>query len=174
MGVNMGVNTGVSCGNNQIFFRLSLAHFDELESDRVKYRGNYRQTISALKILSRYNFTSVLSIQNFYKLSELILKENFARIFEQNDITNTDLQINVSYPNHTDEDVLKPAEKTDCMYGRILTKTGIYACPFLSNDYRGRTGSDFTNYSKTVRLETPHCISCINNKEPMFSVDIDW
>ena len=53
----------------QIFFKLSLAHFDELESDKVKYRGHYRQTISALKILSRYNFTSVLSIQNFYKLS---------------------------------------------------------------------------------------------------------
>ena len=55
---------------NQIFFKLSLAHFNELESDKVRYRGNYRQTIFALKTLSRYNFNSVLSIQNFYNLDK--------------------------------------------------------------------------------------------------------
>jgi len=161
---------GENYGNNQIFFRLSLAHFDELESDRVKYRGNYRQTISALKILSRYNFTSVLSIQNFYKLSELILKENFARIFEQNDIINTDIQINVSYPNHTDEDMLKPATKTDCMYGRILTKNGVYACPFLSNDYRGRMGTSFKDYAKSITAETNFCATCSSNNAWMFTI----
>ena len=32
-------------GESQIFFKLSLAHFDEIESDKVRYRGNYRQTI---------------------------------------------------------------------------------------------------------------------------------
>ena len=161
---------GENYGNNQIFFRLSLAHFDEVESDRVKYRGNYRQTISALKILSRYNFTSVLSIQNFYKLSELILKENFARIFEQNDIINTDIQINVSYPNHTDEDMLKPATKTDCMYGRILTKNGVYACPFLSNDYRGRMGTSFKDYAKSITAETNFCATCSSNNAWMFTI----
>ena len=55
-------------GSTQIFFKLSLAHFDEIESDKVKYRGNYRQTIYSLKILSRYGFTTVLTVQNFYNL----------------------------------------------------------------------------------------------------------
>ena len=53
-------------GNHQIFFRLSLSHFDELESDKTKYRGHFRQTIFALKTLTRYHFNTVLSIQNFY------------------------------------------------------------------------------------------------------------
>ena len=57
-------------GENQIFFKLSLTHFDELENDKAKYRGNFRQTIFALKTLSRYNFESVLVVQNFYKLKE--------------------------------------------------------------------------------------------------------
>jgi len=103
-------------------------------------------------------------------LSELILKENFARIFEQNDIINTDIQINVSYPNHTDEDMLKPATKTDCMYGRILTKNGVYACPFLSNDYRGRMGTSFKDYAKSITAETNFCATCSSNNAWMFTI----
>ncbi len=155
---------------NQIFFRLSLAHFDELESDKIKYRGHFRQTISALKNLSRYNFTSVLAIQNFYKLSEPVLKENLLRIFEQNNITNTDIQINVSYPNYTEEDMLNPSAKADCMNGRILTKNGVYACPFLANDYRGRMGASFQDYSKLVTAETDFCATCSANNNWMFTI----
>lgn len=157
-------------GQNQIFFRLSLAHFDEFESDKVKYRGHFRQTISALKILSRYNFNSVLSIQNFYKLSEIVLKENFERIFEQNNISNTDIQVNVSYPDYAEEDVLRVSERTDCMNGRILTKNGVYACPFLANDYRGRMGASFQDYSKLVTAETDFCATCSANNNWMFTI----
>ena len=66
-------------GESQIFFKLSLAHFDEIESDKVRYRGNYRQTIYALKILSRYCFDTVLTIQNFYKLPHALIRENFSK-----------------------------------------------------------------------------------------------
>lgn len=161
---------GVDTVHNQIFFRLSLAHFEEQESDKVKYRGNYRQTISALKILGRYNFTSVLSVQNFYGLSELVLKENFSRIFEQNNITNTDLQISKSYPAHDCENSVEQAEKTDCMFGRVLTKNGVYACPFLSDDYRGRMGASLKDYSKTVTAETDFCSVCSANNNWIFTI----
>ena len=61
---------------NQIFFKLSLAHFNELESDKVRYRGNFRQTIFALKTLSRYNFNSVLSISILIVLAILLKTVN--------------------------------------------------------------------------------------------------
>lgn len=154
----------------QIFFRLSLAHFNEQESDKVKYRGHFRQTISALKILSRYNFNSVLSVQNFYKLSELVLKENFKTIFEQNEIINTDIQINVSYPEYSEYDTTKNSAVTDCMKGRILTSTGVYACPFLSNDYRGRMGASFKDYSKSITAETDFCTTCASNGKQIFAI----
>lgn len=161
---------GENVGHNQIFFKLSVAHFNELESDKVKYRGQFRQTISALKILNRYNFTSVLAIQNFYKLDEDTIKNNFERIFQENGINNTDLQINVSYPNHTDEDFLKSANITDCMNGRVLTKQGIYVCPFLSSDYRGRMGISFNDYSKSMTAETDFCATCSANKNYIFAI----
>lgn len=156
--------------HNQIFFRLSLTHFDEHENDKVKYRGHFRQTISALKNLDRYNFNSVLSVQNYYNLEKTTLKETFEKMFEENEITKTDLQINISYPNKTNENEFKFSEYTDCTYGRILTNNGVYACPFLANDYRGRMGSSFKDYSKNVTAETNFCVTCSANNNFMFAI----
>ena len=157
-------------GVNQIFFKLSIAHFDELESDKIKYRGQFRQTMSALKNLSRYNFTSVLSVQNFYNLDENYIRNNLERIFSENDIVNTDIQINLSYPHHGEENFVQPANTTDCMSGRILSNNGVYSCPFLCNDYRGRMGSSFKDYSKIITAETDFCATCSANKNSIFSI----
>ena len=164
------LNKVESEGNNQIFFKLSLTHFDELENDKIKYRGHYRQTIFALKTLSRYNFTSVLTIQNFYKLNEKNLIENFKQIFKEQDIFNTELQITKSHPDFEDENFAKHSQKTDCMHGRTLSSKGVYACPFLSNDYRGRVGSSFKNYSKTFTAETDFCATCSKNNNFVFTI----
>ena len=157
-------------GQNQIFFKLSLAHFDEIESDKVKYRGNYRQTLFALKTLSRYNFNSVLSIQNFYNLDKSVLLENFQNIFAKQEIFNTDIQINCNHPSYEDENFVKASLKTDCMRGRTLTRNGVYTCPFLSGDYRGRCGSDFSNFSKTISAETDFCATCSKNNNYIFTI----
>lgn len=155
----------------QIFFKLSVAHYNEIESDKVRYRGSFRQTISALKILSGYNFNTVLSVHNFYKLSELELKENFAGIFAENNISNTELQINSSYPENSECDKILKNPDSDCTNSRILTAKGIYACPFLANDYRGRMGASFKDYSKTVTAETDFCTTCATNKGCMFAIE---
>lgn len=157
-------------GSNQIFFKLTLAHYNEIESDRIRYRGNYRQTIFALRTLSRYNFTSVLTIQNFYNLDKKEIFEKFHNIFSVNEIINTDVQISVSHPFYEDENFSKPSKKTDCMNGRILTQKGVYACPFLAGDYRGRSGSSFKDYSKTMMAETDFCATCSKNNEYIFTI----
>ena len=156
-------------GCTQIFFQLTVAHFNELESDRVRYRGNYRQTISSLKTLSRYNFSSVLCVQNYYNLDKDEINKNFKEIFDKQDIINTDIKIISSYPTSNDEH-MQTNSKTDCMHGRAITQNGVYSCLFLANDYRGRSGSSFTNYSKTVNAETDFCITCSHNQHPMFSI----
>ena len=157
-------------GVNQIFFKLSLAHYEELESDKVKYRGHYRQIFFALKTLSRYNFTSVLSIQNYYKLDKNLLHEMFNKIFKEQEIYNTDLQITCSHPDFEDENYSKPSSKTDCMFGRTLSENGVYACPFVSNDYRGRVGSTFKDFSKSISAETDFCATCSKNNNFISSI----
>ena len=164
------LNKVESEGNHQLFFRLSLSHFDETENDKVKYRGNFRQTIFALKTLSRYNFTSVLSIQNHYNLEPKIICEMFNQIFKEQEIYNTDLQISASHPSFSDENLSKPSAKTDCMFGRCLGSNGIYSCPFLSNDYRGRVGSSFKDFSKNIIAETDFCATCSKNNNFIFTI----
>ena len=164
------LNKVESEGNHQLFFRLSLTHFDEKENDNIKYRGNYRQTIFALKTLSRYNFTSVLSIQNHYNLEPSILSESFNQIFKDQEIHNTDLQISASHPSFDDENLSKQAHKTDCMFGRCLSVNGVYSCPFLSSDYRGRVGSSFKNFSKSIIAETDFCATCSKNNNFIFTI----
>ena len=112
----------------------------------------------------------VLSIQNFYNLDKKEIMNEFSRIFAEQEIQNTDIQINLSYPNFDDENFAKPSHKTDCMSGRILTQKGVYACPFLANDYRGRVGSSFTDYSKSFTAETDFCATCSKNDGCMFSI----
>lgn len=157
-------------GTSQIFFKLSLTHYNEIENDKSKYRGNFRQTIYALKTLCNYNFTSVLNIQNSYSLDKKELINKFSFIFQEQNIINTDIQITPSHPSFSEENFSKPAVKTDCMRGRILCQNGVYACPFLANDYRGRVGSSFKDFSKSITAETDFCATCSKCNNYIFSI----
>ena len=156
-------------GQNQIFFRLSLTHYDENLNDKAKYRGNFRQNILALKILSGYNFESVLSVQNFYNLPKEEITQNFSDIFAESGIKNSEIQISASYPVQAHEP-MNSSVSPDCTAGRVLCNSGIYACPFLANDYRGRVGASFKDYSKSVNAETDFCTICLSSEKSVFAI----
>ena len=70
-----------------------------------------------------------------------------------------------------ENDNINNNNRLDCEYGRILTSKGVYSCPFLANDYRGRCGSNFADYSKNVPLETNFCQTCEKSNAQMFGID---
>ena len=161
--------------NYQIIFKLSFAHYDELKNDEVRFRGAFRQNLYALKCLDRYDFTTIMCVNNYYDETPQKLIDEFNMIIKDNDLSNTIVQTTGWVDNNSKEPFIKDMEYTsgyDCSRGRLLTQNGVFSCPFLSNDYRGRMGSDFGDFSKIVRLETDFCSSCIKNKEPMFSINI--
>lgn len=159
----------------EIIFKLSIDHYDEVKNDDLRGRGSYRQTVHAIKSLAKYGFNPILSITNFYQESKEILIEEFKKVckkvgFEASD---SNFTINEYYnkdsKNTEYEDLTW--ESLDCEYGRILTAKGVYSCPFLANDHRGRCGSNFTDYAKHNTLETSYCATCIKNKEKLFGID---
>jgi MoaA/NifB/PqqE/SkfB family radical SAM enzyme len=158
---------GINESSNQIFFKLSLTHYDELLSDKSRFRGNYRQILNSLKTLERYSFVSVLNVYNYYNLPEEEILENFKRIFQERGIKTVDVKITQSYPSSCE---YSKNSSPDCVCGRVLSQNGIYSCPFLSNDYRGRVGSSFTDYSKTVNAETNFCETCSKNNGCIFAI----
>lgn len=158
----------------QIIFKLSYASYDESRNDDVRFRGAYRQNMYALKCLDKYDFTTIMCVNNYYGEDERIIQAEFQRIISDAELKNTMVQITKWAENNSFDDLTQIEDNGvyDCSNGRLLTQNGVFSCPFLTNDYRGRTGSDLKDFSPTVRLETDFCSACLANKEPMFSINI--
>ena len=68
----------------RIFFKISLDHYDEMQNDTIRYRGAYRHAIFALKHLLKYDFTPIITVTNYFKLSENEIYTEFSKIFKKN------------------------------------------------------------------------------------------
>ena len=160
---------------NEIIFKISIDHYEELKNDDVRYRGAFRQAIFALKHLLKYNFNPIISVVNYYNLSDKELLQGFSDLFKRYelDLDSSNLQIIPWHDRNSrlEEKLEAQWNKLDCEYGRILTSKGVYTCPFLANDYRGRCGSSFVDYNKKSSLETSFCETCISSKKQLFSID---
>ena len=160
---------------NEIFFKISLDHYDEVKNDDIRYRGAYRHAVFAVKHLLKYDFKPILTVTNYYKEDKKILFGEINKIFsDMNELP--EIMINDWHDkNSTVKDDITNVKwnRLDCEYGRILSAKGVYTCPFLSGDYRGRCGSDFKDYSNKVPLETNFCQTCIGNPQLMFGLNFD-
>jgi len=159
----------------EIIFKLSIDHYDEVKNDDLRGRGSYRQTVHAIKSLSKYGFNPILCITNYYKEDKSVLIEEFTKICEKAgfEATASNFTINEYFDKNSKTNDIEEWSwnSLDCEYGRILTAKGVYSCPFLANDHRGRCGSDFSDYAKHNTFETSYCASCIKNKEKLFGIN---
>lgn len=162
--------------SNEIIFKLSIDHYNELKNDDIRSRGAYRTTLNAMKNLIKYGFNPIITVTNYYKEPYDVMISEFKKVFikigckiEENSIVINeyfDKTKEVEFPENGWENL-------DCEYGRILTSKGVYTCPFLAGDYRGRCGSDFTDFSKHNLLETSCCAICMTNKNKIFGINFN-
>lgn len=159
---------------NEIVFKISFAHYDEVKNDDIRYRGAFRHSFFALKQLVKYNFMPIISVANYYNIKENILIENFSSLLSQIDKDFDKAHIQITPWHNKDEEfenINLKSGKTDCRNSRVLTSKGVYSCPFLSDDYRGRCGSSFDNYSKKCVIETNFCHTCMKSDEQIFGIN---
>lgn len=159
--------------NYEIIFKLSIDHYDEIKNDDIRSRGSYRQVIHAIKSLAKHQFNPILSVTNYYNEPHETIIEEFKTICKKAgyNIENKNIKINIWHGNNTDYEINSVWDTLDCEYGRILTSKGVYTCPFLANDHRGRCGSNFKDFSHRNILETNFCSTCIKNKEALFGIN---
>jgi len=161
--------------NNEILFKISLDHYDEIKNDDIRYRGAYRHAVFAVKQLLKYNFTPIITVTNYYKEEEKTLCNEISKIFFDM-ADQPEIIINHYYDKNSpinDNITNIKWDNLDCEYGRILSQKGVYSCPFLSGDYRGRCGSTFKDFSLKVPLETNFCQTCIENKHQVFGINMN-
>lgn len=163
---------------HEIIFEISLDHYDEVKNDDVRYRGSYRQAIFAVKHLAKYNFSPIIHTTNYYNESWNNIYNNFKQIFSniEYELDNKHLKITPWHNIESEYDnniKTPPKAHLDCQYGRVLTAKGIYSCPFLSDDYRGRCGSSFENFSTKTPLETAFCQTCFKSEYEIFGINTE-
>ena len=142
----------------KLLFRVSMSHYEEGKNDGARYRGAYRQTLFAVKNLERYGLSCIVEAVNYYNEPKEHLMEMYQEKFTEYGI-NPQISF-VDYINKCAEEVVDNGDKKDCMNSRTLSNNGVYACPKLAEDYRGRVGGSFKNYSKSVSGETGYCSNC--------------
>ena len=59
----------------------------------------------------------------------------------------------------------------DCKTSRIITSNGVFSCPALANDSRGKVGTSLEDYSKIAFLESNTCYTCKNLSRKLFNND---
>lgn len=160
---------------NEIIFMISIDHYIEKENDAIRGRGSFRKAIHAIQSLNKYEFNPILSIVNYNNMPENELKENFKELCNSLSFETSDINFKIipllkresccDIPENTDFDNLN----TECANSRTLTINGIFSCPLLSTDNRGKCGSDFNDYSSKSYLETSFCSQCIKHNNYLFS-----
>lgn len=160
--------------DNEIIFKLSIDHYEEIKNDSVRSRGSYRVTLNAFKNLIKYDFNPILCVTNFYNEQPEKLRQEFKNLLRAFDFEARDCNIvinNYFDKNRKSEQSEAVPTKSDCQTGRILTTKGVWSCPFLTNDYRGRCGSDFTGFARHNSVETPFCDYCKKSNKEIFGID---
>ena len=149
-------------GVNEIIFKIFINHYDERTNDEKAGRGAFRNALHAVTSLNKYGFNPILMIKNVTSATEAELLSGFRELGQKFRFETEDINLQI-IPDLAADAVLRevPVDfEPDCMTGRLLTKNGIYSCPVLSNDYRGRCGSSIKNFSKKCYLETAECQHC--------------
>ena len=172
--------------NHKLSFRLSLDHYMEGRNDEYRGTGVFKKVINALKVLDKYGFETSLTCVNLKNEPEEEIRKGFEAMFEKYglNIKNENLKVvpllkignyakyyniseketNVSYCDLENFDL----NKLDCKSSRVITTDGVYCCPALVNDPRGRLGEKLEDAEKNVYLETQTCCDCIKRTDKLF------
>ena len=174
--------------NNRVGFFVSLDHFMQGKHD--EYRGNnvFKKVLNGLNYLEKYNFNVRIMCTNIKNENEEYLKNGFDELFKQhnlkltkNDVTIIPLLKIGEYAKHYDveqnenniefSDIENINENIlDCKNSRVISSDGIFSCPALINDPRGKLGSNINDISQKVYLETETCLKCLKCSHKMFGL----
>ena len=164
--------------DNEIIFMISIDHYNEKENDLIRGRGSYRKAIHAIQSLIKYDFNPILTIVNYQNIDEIELKNKFKELCLSFNFETTDINFKI-IPYIDKNKMCELSESTDyenlnvdCTKSRTLTLNGIFSCPLLSSDNRGKCGNDLTDYSKRNYLETSYCAQCCKYNRKLFLLDL--
>ena len=172
--------------DNELIFRISLDHYTEEKNDEIRGKGSFKKALNGIANLVRYDFNPIISIVNIWNEDENHLKQKFAELMAQIDFEVEDVNFKIvpliklgEYSKlneeYTESEIVQQSdmdeakvELFDCASSRVVTCNGVYSCPLLVGDPRGKVGNILTDSSNKVYLETNVCYTCRQHNNRMF------
>ncbi len=164
--------------NFETIYRISLDSVNELENDKYRGRGSFRKAIGAIFSLLKYEFNPIISVVNYANKSRDEIFEEFKNYFAKKGFVFEDINLKIipyfSFNSNSKDFEIRDDidyRMLDCSNSRIVSSSGVFACPVLVDDYRARMGSNIDNYSKTNYLESEKCAICTTFRQKAFCND---
>lgn len=171
--------------DNELIFRVSLDHYSEEKNDEIRGKGSFKKILSGIDNLIRYGFNPIISAVNIWGESEESLKEGFFELLKRKGFEPDEINFKIIPPikigeyskniegygenEYVSDNNVKNPGRFDCTNTRVVADNGIYACPALVNDPRGKVGNSLSNFSEKFFLEPNVCYTCQFNKTGLFN-----
>ncbi len=171
----------------EIIFRISLEHYQEQKNDEVRGRGSYRKALSGIKSLVNNGFNPVINAVNIWEEEESQFKQGFFDLLSTFDFEPSNINLKIipsiktgefakNYSSYGENDLVTSEsikksnpENFDCSNSRVIADDGVYVCPALINDPRGKIGETLSDAPKKFFLELNTCYSCQASDKKIFS-----
>ena len=178
----------VSETEHTVSFFVSLDNFMQGRHDEYRGANIFKKVLNGLSYLEKYNFNIRIMCTNIKNEDEEYLKNGFDELFKQKglklnkeDVTIIPLLKIGEYAKHYDFEAkevcidinkIKNFDENilDCKNSRVISQDGIFSCPALISDSRGKLGEDTDNIPKKVYLETETCFTCLNCSHKLFGI----
>lgn len=165
----------------ELIFRVSIDHYIEAKNDDIRGKGSLKKALAGVSNLIRYGFNPIISVVNVWDEDPDSLKKGFFELLSSINFEPDDINIKIipaiksgefskNYQAYGENDLVtgemmqnKDTSLFDCASTRVVTEDGIYSCPMLVNDPRGKLGKTLFDSSKKVFLETSVCYTCHKN-----------
>jgi MoaA/NifB/PqqE/SkfB family radical SAM enzyme len=173
----------------EIIFRVSLDHYKEIKNDEIRGKGTFRKTLSGINNLVNNGFSPIISAVNIWNEDENLFRSGFEELLTGVNIESSELNLKIipavktgsyaiNYSSYNDNEFpiaenFNRCEQInfDCVNSRVVSDDGIYICPALLNDPRGKIGDKISDASKKFFLEPNPCYTCQTSNQKIFNND---
>ena len=173
----------------EIIFRISLDHYKEHKNDEIRGRGSYRKALSGIRSLVNNGFNPIINAVNIWNEDEAEFKQGFFELLAGFNFEPTEINLKIipviktgeyakNFHGYGDNDIVTSEnfkknnpENFDCSNSRVIAEDGVYVCPALVNDPRGKIGDTLQDSPSKVFLEMNTCSSCQQSNKKLMGND---
>lgn len=175
----------------EIIFRISIDHYKEHKNDEIRGKGSYKKALNGIKSLINNGFNPVINAVNLWNEDDAEFKAGFFQLLSQFNFEPSEINLKTipvvktgeyekNFSGYGENELVtcenienNSAKNFDCYNTRVIADDGVYVCPVLVNDPRGKVGETLSDSAPKFFMELNTCFSCQNANKKLFNNDWD-